>query len=598
MIARTSAVVLISLLAVAAGGAAAAQSEFEVFATIEPADGITDTRPLRLSVTVEGTSQASPSLGSLPPFENLRVISGPDRSTAFSFVNGRTRSTTVLTFTLVAERPGRATIPQIPVRVGNRTYLTEPIEIEVGSSAGGSGGRQAPARRDADPLVDLDASISPREVWLGEPAVLEVVLLAGAPVGSPSWIEVPSFSDFWTEDVETDPDLERYRTEVRGRSYVAYPMSRKVLVPNREGNLEIGSYVIQIQVRAPGTSRDPFGDLLGFGRVRTEVRKTSPLVLRVKPLPEDGAPDGFSGAVGRFTMRAAIDREEAEENEAIPLRVTIEGTGSLQGISAPRLEGSADVQVFEPKLVEESTSIRKGLVSRRTWEWVLVPLTPGSVRLPGPVFSFFDTETGSYRSLGGETIALDVRRGATPRDTVTVRSDVRAVRRDIAFIKPLRGALRDASPRVHRRGWFLALAAFPLLATPVLIVVGRRRERLARDRGLVRARRSRGKARKRLKAIGARASRLDSAAFHEEVSRALIEFVGDRFDRAASGLTYDAVDELLEGGGVAGETRRRLRASLERCDFARFVPESAGGGDRARVIEDALEVVDAIEEEL
>ena len=66
-----------------------------------------------------------------------------------------------------------------------------------------------------------------------------------------------------------------------------------------------------------------------------------------------------------------------------------------------------------------------------------------------------------------------------------------------------------------------------------------------------------------------------SAEFHEEVARALVEYIADGFDRSAAGLTYEMADELLASRGLDPELRRRFRSCLESCDFARFVPASA-----------------------
>ena len=87
----------------------------------------------------------------------------------------------------------------------------------------------------------------------------------------------------------------------------------------------------------------------------------------------------------------------------------------------------------------------------------------------------------------------------------------------------------------------------------------------------------------------------DAAVFHEEVARALVEYVGDRFNRSASGLTYELADDLLAGRGVDEDVRRRFRSCLETCDFARFVPASAKTERRAEVLDDAIALVDELE---
>ena len=92
-----------------------------------------------------------------------------------------------------------------------------------------------------------------------------------------------------------------------------------------------------------------------------------------------------------------------------------------------------------------------------------------------------------------------------------------------------------------------------------------------------------------------RADQVDAATFHEEVARALVEYVADRFNRSATGLTYDLADELLSQRNVDVELRRRYRACLETCDFARFVPASAKSERRSEVLEQALALLAELE---
>ena len=59
-----------------------------------------------------------------------------------------------------------------------------------------------------------------------------------------------------------------------------------------------------------------------------QVSKSQPLTLKVRPLPTGGRPEHFSGAVGRYSMKVALDREEAAVNDAVALTATWK-TGSL-----------------------------------------------------------------------------------------------------------------------------------------------------------------------------------------------------------------------------------------------------------------------------
>jgi hypothetical protein len=131
-------------------------------------------------------------------------------------------------------------------------------------------------------------------------------------------------------------------------------------------------------------TRDPFASFFSLGGSVNIKRRTAPVKLDVKPLPETGRPADFSGAVGSFRMKSAADRSSLDLGEAVALRVTIEGEGSLQSAAAPKLAALQDVKVYEPKTSEDVMTGADHLGARKTWEWVIVPLVPGAVRIPGP----------------------------------------------------------------------------------------------------------------------------------------------------------------------------------------------------------------------
>jgi len=570
-----------------------------VRARIEPGGRITDSQTIRLVVEVEGGDFAEISVPRLPPLRNLKVVSGPStsQSSVFQFDGTTSRQvmTSQLVYGLIAEGPGPAEIPEIEVRIGTDLRRTEPIRFEV--ERGASGRPSSPgAATETDVPVFIEARLGSKEVWVGQPVGIDVTLYAATRVTGLNMVEEPSFANFWVEDDAPDPSAEAHRSDVDGRPFNAYPIVRKVLVPTTPGSFTVDPYGAQIQVSRSGG--DLLRDFFSNVRSRTVMRRTDPLRLEVKALPERGRPAEFNGVVGSFRMTAELDREVARVNDAVALKVTIEGEGFLRSAPAPLVEATEDLKVFEPKTTEWS-EIRGGkLRSRKSWEWILVPLTPGEVRLPDLRFRYFDPAEGRYAELSDGEHVLRVERGdALPGET-TARGEVRLERRDISFIKSLRTRLRDREARVHQRGWFVSLLVLPWILAPVVILAGRRRARYRRDHGLARARRARSRARKRLRVARQQMEQDDSGEFHEAVARALVEYLADRFGRSASGLTYDLAEELLAGHGVDADLRRDVRSCLETCDFARYVESSGETGRREEIHRQASALIERLEKVL
>jgi hypothetical protein len=587
--------------------ALAAADDVHVTASVLPHGTISDTTQVRLVIRIEGSSIPDVASPKLPAMKNLRLTGGPStaRNSSYSFDNGRISSSTALSLTyfLVPAGIGQAEIPPFEVKVGDTTFRTEALRFNVEAGRSGPappGSRSSPQDDQGDeegggePVdVFLQAKLRSGSVWSGQPVLLDVTLFAATQVSGFSWTDMPSLPGLWVEDIKVEPDRDHTIVTMNGRRYAAYPVARKLLIPTGSGPLTIPSYTAQIQVRRP--VRDPFASFFALSGAMNVVRRTAPLKLDVKPLPETGRPDDFSGAVGSFRMKVSADRDTVDLGDAFAVRVTVEGNGSLQSATAPKLTAPPDVKVYDPKTLETSAVGADHMGAKKAWEWAVVPLAPGSIKVPSPVFSYFDPASGGYRQLAGDLPVLTVNRGAGGQDAIAARGAVQANTKDIAFLKMLRGPLELEKPPLHKRAWFVALLVLPLVAMPTGIALGRRRERYLTDHGFARARRAARTAAKRLERAAQRAQS-SPTEFYEEVAGALVAYVADRANRSASGLTYDQLDGILAARGVREEPRRRLRACLETCDFARFVPDSGKPQAVSDLVSEARSILRTLEE--
>jgi len=574
------------------GSAVARAADYRVRAYILPDRDITDTQSVRLVIQVEGRVRPNVQPFELARLKNLAVVSGPSTQTKFVATPGRTTSTLELSYTLLPNRAGPAQIPGFDVLVDGQVYQTEPIRFEVKPTPKGPSPSDPRGSASGQPELFLRAELGRNEVWVGEAVPLTVTLYTALRVLDYGFFQTPDLERFWVERREVDPQGESYRTRIAGRVYTAVPLEGWVLIPPGPGEFELAPFVAQVRVR---TGRgDPF-DLCSMGRGQAVVRRSEPLTLKVKPLPGGGRPADFNGAVGNFTMKASMDRAETFVNDAVAIQVTVRGDGSLRSVGPPQLVAPGDLTVFEPQVKSSSLSIDgTRLVSSKTWEWIVIPLVAGDVELPALRFDYFDPKSGRYDSSAGEPLLLTVQRGEGPSGQAIATRKITG-QRELAFIKPLSGALKIEHARAHESGLFRLLFLLPFGLAPVLVLVGRKRLRLQRDQGLARGRRARSRARKRLHAIGKRSERGETTSFHEELARTLIAYVADRCNRSAAGLTYDLVDELLSAQGIAAPLRARLRACVETCDYARFVPSASDTARRDELLAEAGQVIEELE---
>ncbi len=591
---------LILCLAAFAGGLALGADGYQVAARIQPDQGITETHQIRLILQATGAGQPKLTPPQLSKLTNLTVVGGPSQNFNSVWSNGRFSSTSQLIYMLQPNGPGPAEIPPLELLIDGKPHRTKPIRFTVGKVSGGvppsAGNRRASPTTRGEADVFVRAELASRDVWVGESVPLTVSLYVAERERTPSnpqWTSEPALSSFWVETLDVDPNTESYAQTLEGRRYSVYPISRKVIVPQTAGDFEIEPFVLSMQVRA-GRSRDRF-DIFSFGSTRTIARKSQALNLAVKSLPAAGRPAGFGGAVGAFSMKVSLDRTETAVNDAVALKVTVEGQGLLQAVEPPALDLPGDVKVFDPEIHASSRTSRGRLVSRKSWEWVLVPLAPGQIQLPDLRFHYFDPGSGTYKQATEALEPLVVRRSDEPVDVPQARGDIQLQRRDLAFIKSLDGRLSRGRPRAHARTLFVVLLGLPLAWVPLAVLVGRRRAHLQQNRGLARSRKAGARARKRLRSAKKKLETGASAEFHQEVAGALVDYVADRFDRSSAGLTYELADELLASRGLEPELRRAFRGCLETCDFARYVPAAGQGERRGEILAEAVSLIGRLE---
>ena len=126
----------------------------------------------------------------------------------------------------------------------------------------------------------------------------------------------------------------------------------------------------------------------------------------------------------------------------------------------------------------------------------------------------------------------------------------------------------------------------------------RHQRRLQGDVAYARQRRAKGEAGRRLARADTLLAAGTEAEFYGEVRAAVLEFVADRLNLAAAGLTIEVCAEVLAARQVEAETIAALRDLLTRCDFARFAPAGGPPTDRASARRLAEEVIAGLEKRI
>jgi hypothetical protein len=416
---------------------------------------------VQLTITVEGRSAELAEEIVLPPLKNLRRAGGPFTQTQVSIVNGAMSQSRSYTYVLQPLAPGPAEIGAAHVKLTSGEKTTAPIAIEVvkgsvrpapaqpanpfdedfGEDPFASifGSRRPQAR--AQPKLEVGAVASRTDVHVGEAVVVTYFLYTQTSVTGVQLAEAPQYPGFWAEDLqEPKGNPQGERTTLEGASYVRFPILRKLLFPTKTGKLTIPAATFRFSL--PRVSFFDAGS-------STVQRASTPLTVAVAPIPTDPR---FSGAVGQFQVSASIDPATVGIGDAAMLRFQLSGTGNLKWVDRGPEVKIDGAKVYPPQTKSDLKVGAEGMKGSRTWEFVVVPETSGTLEVPSLPFAYFDPMAGAMKHVETAPILLTV-----PGTTQTARAGVSA-------------PSSVAAPRVGQ----LALRATPDLPTRRLPVLGAR----------------------------------------------------------------------------------------------------------------------------
>lgn len=188
---------------------------------------------------------------------------------------------------------------------------------------------------------------------------------------------------------------------VAGRTYAVVELERRVVF-GLAGPRVIGGPTLRY------TYATRFDEDLVGGSVPVDRREgfvaAEDLALTIKPLPDEGRPPGFGGAVGRFTIEAEADRKDVAVGESVKLRVTIAGDGNLASFAAPRpaIPGFKVLGVLE-----------RHDPGTRILTYDVAPTRSDVAAIPSIPFTYFEpAPRPRYATVRTEPIAITVRPGA------------------------------------------------------------------------------------------------------------------------------------------------------------------------------------------
>ncbi|MBK7627714.1 MAG: protein BatD [Bacteroidales bacterium] len=546
-----------------------------------------------------------------PPFTGFVKLMGPQKSYSSStqIINNRMSTQTSYTYVyyLQAVNEGKFVIPPAVFTLKNKEYRSDSMYIEVISSTTPNqiATQSSTSKTDNEGIsssggdVFVNLSLNRKEVYLGEHIVATVKLFTKVNLSGINEIKFPSFNGFLKTDIETPPLTSLQQETVNGSIYGTGIVQQFLLYPQITGEVTIDPVQLSVLIQQKSAQSDPFfGDFFTQYQTVPKAIASQTLKVKVKPLPGT-KPADFSGIVGKLSLKATLDKDSVNVNDAVTLRITINGSGNLKIAPTPLLKLPPDIENYDPKVSESIKNGAEGSSGQKIFEYLLIPRHYGDFTIPPVTYSYYNISSGKYETLTTSEFHFHARKGDEQNTGITVyggvsKEDVKYLGKDIRFIKNESGRLDKPGLLLTSSRSFYSAYAFAIFAFFLVLFLRREHVRRNSDLSLVRNRKAGKVAVKRLHSASVCLKNKEMDKFYEEILKALWGYLSDKLNIPVSELTRTNAVSTLNERGINDERITNLNHILDTCEFARFSPSSSGT-EAESIFEGATQFIKSVE---
>jgi hypothetical protein len=390
------------------------------------------------------------------------------------------------------------------------------------------------------------------------------------------------------------PSQPKVRNEIiNGVTYRVATLRKVALFPTRSGEISIEPMTISLDavVKQKRRSRSIFDDFFDdpFGRtVKTTVSSQS-LTITVKSLPKAGRPAEFDGVVGRYNIALKADKRELKANEAVSLKLSLQGDGNIKLLKAPKINLPSDMEIYDPKEKTNITRNNNLISGSKVIEYIIVPRFKGEYKIEPVSFSFFDPVKSRYLTLKTDPIVLSILEGDTPTSGLLAGSslskqEVELLGQDIRYIKE--SAEFYPIGRLLYKEWLYLISYFiPILSLILAWRYSVYRNQIRGNLGLARRRKAGRIVSKHLTTARQTLKSNNREEFYRATTRALQGFVSDRLNLQTTDFSIVNVENDLRNAKVGKDEIEEYLACLQESDFRRY----SGSGTEAEELKSFYE---------
>jgi hypothetical protein len=552
----------------------------------------------QLAIVVKGSQPVEPNI---PAVDGLEITPIGQQS-SMQVINGAVSVEVRYVYQVMPNRPGNFTIPAIGASgVGS----TQPVAFRVertpggqnaGSSRAGSSPLPAlsfapPQEEDAPPDAKnqpafLRVVLPKRELTVGE--LVPVELKACFPAGmsaSLNGLPILAGGAFSLNKLGKNP--EQTREIIDGQPYNVITWSSAlsaVQAGDYPLNLEL-PVIVRVQEKVKRGGGNPFKDFFGdespfddsalddfFGQVTEKplVLHSDSTPVKIQPLPVQGRPADFSGAVGKFDLSAEASVAKAMSGDPITLTIKITGQGNFDRVTTNGLVSSVAWKGYKPNSRFEPADT-DGFAGTKVFGQTIVPTQSGSSVIPPMSFSYFDPEIRGYVTKTTSPIAIEIAPGSTTAAALSPTTP--------AIPPATAGSANGLMPDHLENGrasslhplmltpWFLIGNALMVTVTCIGLLARRWRQKRANDPERLRTHAARAAVREAVSAMDEAIKNRDGTGFFQSARRAVTDRLAERWGLPSSRITPAEIRARLNSGG------EKLCALFQRGDEVAYSHE-------------------------
>lgn len=529
-----------------------------------------------------------------PAFEGFEVT-GPTQSISHSWINGNRSFSKTYTYMLHPKRKGKLSVGAASIFIEGKEYKTKPFTIEVTDAVSHPRNAQATpppsnpfsgfpfgfdpfGNEEAQPAQIIEptkeqlfmtAEVSDRQLYVNQPLTITYRIYIDARFGIAGLekVDEPRYANFWSQQLLEKVQISEVNRN--GRPFRCITLKQILLYPQQVGEQQIDPFSCSLVLQLPSNQVDFFGNRSYITSTRT--LQTTATKIKVLPLPEEGKPANFSGAVGHFSLSMNFPTRSLNAGETAEGEVVIAGKGNFKLFDMPKLTFPPALEVYAPKEKEHLTNSASGINGDITHTYTIVPQYKGKFPVPALNFSFFNPDTQQYETLSSENMTIEVLSGEEYKSAH--QEGAQGATSQQAQFQPLKEA-SELLP-IHKPIFFASTGFYlcwllPLCLIPLVLILWYSYQKRNDNTIENRSRKTSRLAKKYLSA--AKKNLTNKEAFYEALERGLHTYLKAKLHIETSELSKEKVQELLSEKQVAPDTLQDFVRLLTNCEMARYAP--------------------------